>query len=90
MIRKALGIEPDNGAYIDSLGWLYFKQGRFQEAIKELERASILFKDPVIFDHLGDAYLKTGDTEKAKANWQKSLDLDPVQDKVKKKIEGLK
>jgi Tfp pilus assembly protein PilF len=86
MIRKALSVEPDNGAYIDSLGWLYFKKGRIQEAIKELEKASILLKDPVIFSHLGDAYLKSGNLEKARLNWEKSLELNPSQDKLREKL----
>lgn len=89
MIKKALEIDPDNGAYVDSLGWLYFKQGRLKEAIKELEHAATLLADPVIFDHLGDAYLKIGDTEKAKLNWQQSLKFDPEQDQLKSKIKNL-
>lgn len=89
MIRKALEIEPDNGAYVDSLGWLYFKQGKLEEAVKELERASLLLEDPVIYDHLGDAYLKMGNTDKAKINWQKFLNLEPGEDKVKAKLESI-
>jgi Flp pilus assembly protein TadD len=89
MIKKALEIDPDNGAYVDSLGWLYFKRGRFQEALKELQRASTLLDDPVIYDHLGDVYLKAGEPAKAKDNWQKSLKMDPKQEKVKKKLEEL-
>jgi len=90
MIKKALEIEPDNGAYVDSLGWLYFKQGKVEEAIKELEQASSLLKDPVIYDHLGDAYFKIGDVKNAKNIWQESLKLEPGQDKVKEKLEKLK
>jgi Tfp pilus assembly protein PilF len=86
MIRKALEMQPDNGAYIDSLGWLYFKRGKLQEAVKELQRASSLLEDPVIYDHLGDAYFKLDDYENAKASWQKSLKLDPKQDNVEKKV----
>jgi Tfp pilus assembly protein PilF len=89
MIQKALEMDPYNGAYIDSLGWFYFKRGRFKEALSELERASSLLEDPVIYDHLGDAYLKMNDAENAKLNWEKSLKLDPKQDKVKKKLEEL-
>lgn len=89
MIRKALEMQPDNGAYADSLGWLYFKQGKLKEALRELERASSLLEDPVIYDHLGDAYFKTYDVEKAKVSWEKSLNLDPKQDGIKKKIEEL-
>lgn len=89
MIRKALEMEPDNGAYVDSLGWLYFRQGKFKEALKELEKATTLLDDPVIPDHLGDTYFKIGDFEKAKSSWQKSLELNPHQDKVREKIEAL-
>jgi len=86
MIRKALGLDPNNGAYIDSLGWLYFKKGKIKEAIPELEKAVGLLEDPVIYDHLGDAYFKIGDIQKAKENWQKSLKLDPDQETVKRKL----
>jgi len=89
MINKALEIEPDNGAYLDSLGWLYFKQGKSRQAIKALEKASFLMADPVIYEHLGDAYLKVGDLESAKLNWRKSLELNPKQDNINRKLEGL-
>ncbi|MDD5730513.1 MAG: tetratricopeptide repeat protein [Candidatus Omnitrophica bacterium] len=87
MIKKALELEPENGAYIDSLGWLYYKQGKFEEALKELKRAAALLDDPVILDHLGDVYFRLKDVENAKSNWQKSLKLDPGQQKVREKIE---
>jgi predicted Zn-dependent protease len=74
MIRKALELEPDNGAYVDSLGWLYFKKGNASESLKELQKASLLLEDPVIYDHLGDVYLKINDRAKAKLNWEKSLE----------------
>jgi Tfp pilus assembly protein PilF len=89
MIRKALELEPDNGAYVDSLGWLYFKKGNASESLKELQKATSLLEDPVIYDHLGDVYLKINDRAKAKLNWEKSLEFDPKQDKVKNKIEEL-
>jgi len=90
MIKKALELDPNNGAYIDSLGWLYFKRGKFKEACVELERASGLIDDPVIFDHLGDAYMKLNDPQKARISWEKSLKLDPNQEKVKDKLEKVK
>ncbi len=86
MIRKALELDPNNGAYIDSLGWFYFKKGKLKEAAKILEKASTLLEDPVIFEHLGDSYLKIGEKEKAKTAWEKSLKLDPAQEEVKKKL----
>ncbi len=89
MIKKALELSPDNGAYIDSLGWFYFKKGKFKEALTQLQKASSLMEDPVIYDHLGDAYLKLNDPANAKLNWQKSLKLDAKQDKVKQKLEKI-
>jgi len=89
-IKKAFVIEPDNGAYIDSLGWLYYKKGKFADAVKTLTRASAVLEDPVILDHLGDAYLKVNDREKACAQWEKALKLDPQQEKIKGKIDKLK
>lgn len=89
LIKKALELDPDNPAYMDSLGWFYFKKGRFKEAQEELERASLLLEDPVIFDHLGDLYLKTGDTLKARLNWEHALALDPSQVMIKSKLEKL-
>ncbi|MDD5109262.1 MAG: tetratricopeptide repeat protein [Candidatus Omnitrophica bacterium] len=86
MIKKALVLEPDNGAYIDSLGWFYFKKGRFKEALNELEKAASLMSDPVIYDHLGDVFLKLGNQESAKLNWEKSLKLDSTQEKIKTKL----
>ena len=76
MIKKALIYEPNNGAYIDSLGWVHFKQGKYEQAIQELEQAVGVLSDPVIYEHLGDAYQKQGSLIKARENWQKSLEID--------------
>ena len=81
-IRRALELEPNNGAYVDSLGWLYFKQGKFEEALTELLRAAELLPepDPVVFEHIGDACDKLGRRAEAVLYWQKALQLNP-QDK---------
>ncbi|MDP2927747.1 MAG: tetratricopeptide repeat protein [Candidatus Omnitrophota bacterium] len=86
MIKQALVFEPDNGAYLDSLGWFYYKKGKFKEALSHLERAASFLTDPVIYDHLGDVFLKLGNSDSAKLNWEKSLKLDSGQDKVKAKL----
>lgn len=92
MIRKALEIEPENGAYLDSLGWLLFKRGRHAEAKGYLEKA--VFKhedgnDPVIWDHLGDAQLQVGEKAQAKKSWEKALELFIKQKKIRDR-DGLK
>jgi len=86
LIRQALGFDPENGAYIDSLGWFYYKKGKFKEALNYLEKAASLINDPEVYDHLGDVSLKLGNSESAKINWEKSLKLDAQQDKVKMKL----
>ena len=86
LIKEALVAEPENGAYIDSLGWFYFKKGRFKEALNELEKAAALMSDPTIYEHLGDVFLKLGKPLEAKLNWEKSLKLDATQEEVKTKL----
>ena len=87
MIKKALLYQPNNGAYIDSLGWVHFKQGRYEEAIQELEQAVQFLPDPVIYEHLGDAYLTQDNLIKAREYWQKSLDIDSKENsRVKEKL----
>ena len=88
---QALALEPDNGYFIDSLGWAYYQQGRYVDALRELRRAVAKAKeDPVIFEHLGDAYAKNGLEEDALAAWEKSLSLDPNADGVKQKVQDAK
>ncbi len=91
LIGKALALEPDNGYFIDSLGWAYYQQGRYAEALSELKRAVDRAKeDPVIFEHLGDALIKNGLDEDAAAAWEKALQLDPAADGVKKKLDDVR
>ena len=74
MIRKAVESDPRNGFFMDSLGWGYFKLGRFNKAMAFLERAVTLEpSDPVIIDHLGDAYEKTGRLREAIFEWGRAL-----------------
>jgi tetratricopeptide (TPR) repeat protein len=82
-IRKAVKLKPDDGYYIDSLGWAYYRLGNMQSAVEHLERAVELKPDdPVINDHLGDAYWRIGRKLEAKYQWQQSLTLKPDSDLV--------
>ena len=89
LIHRALELEPANGAYIDSLGWLYFKQGKFNEALTELLRAAELLPEPdaVVFEHIGDACDKLGRKAEAVLYWQKALQLDPQSKDVGAKLD---
>jgi tetratricopeptide (TPR) repeat protein len=73
MVKKALDQDPTNGAYMDSLGWVYYRQGKFSEAEDLLIRALEKSSDPTIHDHLGDVYAKEGKTAEAVAQWQASV-----------------
>ena len=74
MIRKAVEQEPMNGAYLDSLGWAYFKMGQYELAEENLRQAVERDQtDPTVHEHLGDLYEKTGRIRLAAAQWQLSL-----------------
>jgi tetratricopeptide (TPR) repeat protein len=77
LLEKAVAREPRNGAYQDSLGWLYFRLGRLEEAARHLQEARRLEPDdPVIEEHLGDLAERRGDLTQAIAHWERALSLD--------------
>jgi tetratricopeptide (TPR) repeat protein len=77
LVQRALAIAPDNGAYLDSLGWAYYKQNRLDQAEAPLRKAAEQLPTvSVIQDHLGDLLSKRGLLEEAIAAWQKALDGD--------------
>jgi tetratricopeptide (TPR) repeat protein len=74
LIRKAVELEPMNGAYLDSLGWAYFKLGQYELAEENLRQAAERDRtDPTVHEHLGDLYEKTGRIRLAAAQWELSL-----------------
>lgn len=75
LLERALALKPDSGAFLDSLGWLYFRKGEFTRAAGTLEKAAALAPDePVILEHLGDAYAKLQQDGLASAAYRKALD----------------
>jgi tetratricopeptide (TPR) repeat protein len=92
MIRLALEKEPNNASYLDSLGWVEFRKGKFDQALGNLIRAAkgTEHDDPVIFEHIGDTYLKLNRVPEALESWQKALALDPKNKNLAEKIEGTK
>jgi tetratricopeptide (TPR) repeat protein len=98
-IERAVALEPNNYAFLDSLGWVYFRMNRLDDAEKELQRSvEIMSKDPTIHDHLGDVYFKKGKLKEAIAEWQSTVkqigtsspsDVEPDElAKVQKKLDG--
>ena len=87
LTRRAVALKPDNGAYVDSLGWALFKVGKVAEALREIQRAVELVEDdPVIFEHLGEIYLIQEHRDEAKAAWIRALQLDPHNEKLIKRF----
>src|SRR5262249_43596682 len=74
-VERALALEPDNPAYLDSLGWALFKQARYAAAEEKL-RAALRYdgSDPAIREHLGDLLIATGRAEEAVQAWQAALE----------------
>ncbi|RIX98858.1 tetratricopeptide repeat protein [Aureimonas flava] len=92
MIRTAVDLRPNDGYIIDSLGWAYYRLGRFDEAVEQLERAVLIMPaDPTLNDHLGDAYWRVGRTREARFQWNRALVGDPAPEaveveKIKRKL----
>ncbi|MCL5005727.1 MAG: tetratricopeptide repeat protein [Acidobacteria bacterium] len=100
-IEKALQLEPNNGAYLDSLGWAYYKMNRFDQAVVPLQKAvQLISDDPTIREHLGYVYLALGKKAQAQKEWEHALriwrkadtsDFGPEQAaKLRKKLNHLK
>ncbi|MGI9242422.1 MAG: tetratricopeptide repeat protein [Verrucomicrobiales bacterium] len=80
MIQQANELIPDNGAYLDSLGWFFYLKGEFDQAIEHLLRAEELMSeepDSVIYEHLAQSYLAKGDREEASRYIERALELEP-------------
>jgi tetratricopeptide (TPR) repeat protein len=92
LIKHALQLDPNNGAYLDTLGWLEFRQGKVEAALNDLVRAAQKMKhdDPVVFEHIGDAYAKLNQIAQAMETWQKALALDPQNKRLAEKIDRTK
>jgi tetratricopeptide (TPR) repeat protein len=73
-IQKALELEPNNAAYLDSLGWAYFKMARYDLAAPHLEKAARKIQnDPTVHAHLGNLYLRMGKPTLAREQWERAL-----------------
>jgi Flp pilus assembly protein TadD len=92
MIQKAVQASPNDGYIIDSLGWAYYRLGRYPDAVTQLEQAATLRpNDPEINDHLGDAYWKVGRKLEAKFQWNVAYSMDTegnVKARVAPKLKG--
>ena len=92
LVRQAVALDPDNGAYADSLGWAHFQLGNYEEARDHLERAAQLIgEDAVVFEHLGDLYMVLKQLDEAGGYYQRALALEAENaEQVQQKLERLR
>lgn len=77
LIERAVALDPDNGAYVDSLGWAYFRKGDLEQAREHLERAaSLVGNDAVVHEHLGDLYRAMGRVSDALTAYRRAIALE--------------
>jgi tetratricopeptide (TPR) repeat protein len=89
LIQQALVVKPQNGYYLDSLAWAYYKMGRFQAALEEMKRAvAVVPDDPVFLEHLGEIYLTQNLRGEAREAWLRSLELDPTNHKLAERFKA--
>jgi len=84
-----LSVDPDNGAYLDSLGWAYYKKGEFKLAEKYLRQAvEQMPDDGILREHLGEIYSALGNMEEARRQWKQALEFFSGKDteRIKKKL----
>lgn len=87
MALRALNKNPDNGAYLDTVGWIYYQLGDFKTALTYIKKAVDNREDsPVVIEHLGDIYSKLGNFSKAREYWQKAYEMDSSNMTLKEKL----
>jgi len=77
LIKQALALQPEEPAILDSMGWVLYRRGDYEEALIFLNRAFERFPDPEVAAHLGEVLWISGDTKAALAIWRAALDDDP-------------
>ncbi|MDZ7269859.1 MAG: tetratricopeptide repeat protein [candidate division KSB1 bacterium] len=87
MVKKALEKEPANGAFLDTIGWVYYQMGKYELALEYIQK-SVAVRDnsAEVLEHLGDVYDKLGQPERAREYWQKALELERDRASVRQKL----
>ncbi|MDD1748646.1 MAG: tetratricopeptide repeat protein [Methanothrix sp.] len=88
MALRAVELEPNNASYLDTLGWIYYKISRYDDAQRYIARAVETGQaSAVVNEHLGDVYYKLGNKDKATEYWERALNMDKSNQALKEKIE---
>ena len=87
MAERAIALEPVNAAYLDTIGWIHFKKGNYEDARKYI-KMSIETGDASaeVYEHMGDVYKALDDEEEARNWWKRALEMDPERDYLEERI----
>ena len=87
MAQKAISLDPNNPAYLDTIGWIYFKLKKYKKALDYIERSiSGNAENPVVLEHLGDVLMKISRSDDARSYYQKALQIDIDNARLREKI----
>lgn len=88
LAEKAIALDPENAAYLDTVGWIYFKQGNYEKAQQYIQKSIDTGEASAeVYEHLGDVYNALNDSENAREWWRKALELDPDRDYLNERIQ---
>ena len=89
-MREALAAEPNNGAYLDSLGWVFYRRGEYEDAFDYLVQAvNMLPEDPVVLEHLGHALRAMGRHREAQQSYERALANGGDRERLEAAIAGV-
>jgi tetratricopeptide (TPR) repeat protein len=87
MSLQAIEAEPNNDSYLDTVGWVYFRLGKYDEAMKYISKAiGVGGASATVYEHMGDIHYKLGDKKKAEDFWKQSLEMNSANQSLKDKI----
>jgi tetratricopeptide (TPR) repeat protein len=87
LVEKAVALSPDNGAYLDSYAWVFYKMGDYAQALVELKKAlAVLDNDATVYEHLGDIHRALGNTDEAQNSYRKALEINPDNPVIEEKL----
>ena len=90
MLKRAVELRPKDGYIVDSVGWAYYRLGKYEESLEYMEKAvSLKPSDPVINDHLGDVYWRLGRKLEAGFQWNHARDLKPEPEDLQKILDKI-
>ena len=89
LIKRAIELAPNDAAIIDSLGWVQYRLGLYDEALENLDRAYELFPDHEVAAHLGEVLWVVGERYQARSLWRKALEIQPESEHILSTMERL-